>query len=131
LSKRRKNLDLLKRYTQYVNDDRVFYAIHDIPPSLITSLRGSFDTPDEIYKTDEAKSYRNLSVLVKQASGYFNIHGKSVSGFKEMEEEINHFRHIKVLLEEIGDLQRKIQNVINAEMAINEARARFAQPTFI
>jgi len=118
------NLDLLKRYTQYVNDDRVFYAIHDIPPSLITSLRGSFDTPDEIYKTDEAKSYRNLSVLVKQASGYFNIHGKSVSGFKEMEEEINHFRHIKVILEEIGDLQRKIQNVINAEMAINEARAK-------
>jgi type III restriction enzyme len=119
------NLDLLQRYLQYVDDDRVFFALHEVPPEQITALRDSMQQPEETYRTDNLRPYRNLPVLVRQALGYFNLRNKTLTGFKELENEINHFRHIKVSLEEIGDLERRIQRVLSAVKAVREATALF------
>lgn len=119
------NLDLLKSYLKYVDDDRVFYALHEVPPVQITALRASLQNSDETYRTDNPRSYRNLPVLIRQASGYFSLRNKELTGFKELENEINHFRHIKVSIEKIGDLERKIQQVLQAVQRIQEAKARF------
>jgi hypothetical protein len=119
------NLDLLQHYLQYVDDDRVFFALHEVPPEQITALRESMQQPEETYRTDNLRPYRNLPVLVRQAFGYFNLRNKTLAGFKELENEINHFRHIKVSLEEIGDLERRILRVISAVKTVREATARF------
>jgi len=119
------NLDLLHRYLQYIDDDRVFFALHEVPPEQITALRDSMQQPEETYRTDNPRPYRNLPVLVRQALGYFNLRNKTLSGFKELENEINHFRHIKVSLEEIGDLERRIRRVVQAVQLIQDARARY------
>lgn len=120
------NLELLNGYLDYVDDDRVFFALHDVPPEQITALRDSMQHPTEAYRTDSTRPYRNLPVLIRQAASYFNLRNKSFSGFKELENEINHFRHIKVSLEEIGDLERRIHRVIDAVQLIQDARARYS-----
>jgi len=65
-------------------------------------------------------------VLVRQSTNFFAIRGKKFSGFKPLEEEINHFRHIKVTLEEIGGLERRIRQVIASVQAVQEAKAQYA-----
>ncbi|HQF64053.1 MAG TPA: DEAD/DEAH box helicase family protein [Anaerolineaceae bacterium] len=120
------NLATLQGYLDYVNDDRVFFALHGTAPRQIATLRASLKNPDETYRTDSARPYRNLSVLVRQSTNFFAIRGKKFSGFKPLEEEINHFRHIKVTLEEIGGLERRIRQVIASVQAVQEAKAQYA-----
>jgi type III restriction enzyme len=119
------NLELLRDYLNYVNDDRVFYALHGVTPEQISALRTSLDHPDDTYRTDSPRPYRNLPILIRQATIYFNLHNKELAGFKELENEINHFKHIKVSLENIGDIEHRIQNVLQAVHRIQETRAKF------
>ncbi len=119
------NLELLNTYLNYVSDDRVMFALHDIPPRQIESLRASMQSPEKTYRTDTERSFRNIPVMVRQAAGYFSLQNKEFSGFKELEEEINHFKHIKVMLEDIGDLERRIRQVIDAVQRIQEAKKKF------
>ena len=119
------NLKLLQDYMQYVDDNRVFYAMHEVPPTQITALRASLQSPGEAYRTDSLRPYRNLPVLVHQAAGYFSLRSKELAGFKELEDEINHFRHIKVSLEKLDDIERRIQGVLQAVHSIQSARARY------
>jgi len=118
------NADLLNRYAGYVDDDRVFLALHGSAPEQIIALRESLKQPEETYRTD-GRPYRNLSVLVRQALNYFTLHGKGFKGFKELEDEINHFRQIKVSIEHLGDLELRIQRVLDSVSAVREATARF------
>lgn len=118
------NLELLNSYLNYVSDDRVLYALHDIPPRQIESLRASMQSPEETFRTDAQRPYRNIPVMVRQAAGYFSLQNKELSGFKELEEEINHFKHIKVMLDDIGDLERRIRSVINTVQLIQESRKK-------
>jgi hypothetical protein len=119
------NMDLLLRYLGYVQDDRVFLALHETTPEELAVLRLSMDQPAETYRTDGLRPYRNLPVLVNQALHYFALRGKEFNRFKDLEDEIRHFRHIKVALEDIGDLEKRIRRVIDSVPAIREATARF------
>jgi hypothetical protein len=88
------NLALLQRYFEYVQDDRVMLAMYDnFLPDQIAALRTSLRTAQDTFRTD-GRPYKNLDVLTRQALIYFSIHAKEFNGFKELDDEINHFRHI-------------------------------------
>lgn len=119
------NLETLRRYLEYVDDDRVFLALHDrYEPRQAAALRASLAEADRTFRTD-GRAYKNLEVLTRQALQYFAVYGRELSGFKELEEEINHFRHIKVRLEALGDLEQRIRRVLGAVRAVREAKARY------
>ncbi len=114
------DMGLLKRYMQYVDDDRVFYAINNIPPRQIAAMRASVMDNKSIFRTDNQRSYHNVPVLVRQLSSYFNLHNRSFSGFKLLEDEINHYKHIKVSIDHIENISRYIQKIVNSTNKINE-----------
>jgi hypothetical protein len=119
------NLALLRRYVEYVTDDRVLLALHDgFQPEHVAALRASLLNAQASTLTG-GRNYRNLDVLARQALSYFAIHGKEFSRFKELEDEIVHFRHVKVNLEALGDLERRIRLVLESATAVREAVARF------
>lgn len=118
------NRELLNRYLDYVNDNRVFYALHGIFPRQIQTLRDSLASPEDNFRTDTSRSYRSLPVLVKQAAGYFSIRDKALTGFKPLEDEIVHFRHIRVQEEHLGDLERRIQSLVDYPAKLQEAKER-------
>lgn len=119
------NLDLLSRYFAFVEDDRVLLALYDnFKPEQFAALRAALGKTEDTFRTD-GRTYKNLDVLTRQALSFFSIHGKEFDSFKELEDEIIHFRHIKVNLDALGDLELRIQQVINAGKAVKEALARF------
>ncbi|MBI9051759.1 MAG: DEAD/DEAH box helicase family protein [Anaerolineaceae bacterium] len=119
------NLDLLQRYMEYVDDDRVFHAIHNVAPAQIKQLRNSLEDTNEFYRTDNPRSFKNIPVLIHQATKYFNLKNKDFSGFKILEDEINHYKHIKVSVEEYENLERDIRNVLQSIEGIRHLREQF------
>jgi type III restriction enzyme len=119
------NLDLLQRYLDYVDDDRVLLALYDTyRPEQVSALRASLLDAEGTYRQD-GRPYKNLDVLARQALNFFSVHGKELAGFKPLEGEINHYLHIKVSLEEMGDLEQRIRRVVESVERIREAQARF------
>ncbi len=119
------NLDLLQRYLAYLNDDRVLLALYDTArPEQIAALRSGLLEAQATFRTD-GRPYKNLDVLARQVLSFFAVHSKDLQGFKPLEGEINHYLHIKVSLEEMGDLEQRIRRVIESVERIREAQRRF------
>lgn len=95
------NLDLLKRYMEYIDDDRVLLALYDTEPERIFALRESIKQGSEHFRTDGPK-YRNIDALVNQVMRYTAIRGKEFQEFKVLEDEINHYLKVKVNLDEVN-----------------------------
>ncbi len=118
------NLELLQAYLKYIDDDRVFYALHSAQPEQIAALRASIQNSSDTFRNDDARKYSNLGVMVRQALNYFALHPKEFSGFKPLENEINHFQHIRVSLESLGDLERRIEKVSQKPLDVHELREK-------
>ena len=118
----------LKSYLDYMDGaDPVLLALHDngkIGPAQISTLR-QYVADDRLNNSRDVRPHRNLSVLMNHALNYFTVYSKGFDVFKPIEDEIHHFRQIKVMLEEIGDLERRIRRVVDSVNAIREATARF------
>lgn len=122
----RENLELLQAYLNYIDDDRVFYALHSAQPEQIAALRASIQNSSDAFRNDDARKYNNLGVMVRQALKYFALHPKEFSRFKPLENEINHFQHIRVALEALGDLERRIEKASAEPVNINDLRKKVA-----
>ncbi len=118
------NLDLLRDYLGYIEDDRVFFALHESTPEQIQALRAHMDQSSEAFLNNEARSYHNLNVLVRNSLNFFSLHPKRFSGFKTLENEINHFQHIRVAVEALGDLERRIEKASKKPLDVQELREK-------
>jgi hypothetical protein len=120
------NLELLRRYLEYVPDDRVMLALHDTAPAQVAALRAGMSATEKAFRTD-GRTYKNLSVLVNQALSYFSLTSKELAGFKPLEDEISHFRRIKVTLEEpdFSNFQLQLRRFFENPQKIQELKARY------
>jgi hypothetical protein len=98
------NLDLLKRYMEYIDDDRVLLALYNTEPEQVFALRESVKEDVNHFRTDGPK-YRNIDALVNQVMRYTTIKGKEFQEFKVLKDEINHYLKVKVKLDGI-DFER-------------------------
>lgn len=115
------SLDLMQRYFAYVNDDRVMLALNEsFTPRQVGALRARLENPGEHFRLD-GRAYKNLESLARQALLYFSVYGKDFDQFKILEDEINHYRHIRVSLKDVRDLERRIQRVAESPKAIRES----------
>lgn len=118
----KKNAALLEDYVRYMNDDRVFYALHGTSPRQIGALRNAFTAEKETIRKDGEREYKNLSVLVLQALRYFGLETKEFKAFKELDDEINHFRHIRVTLGIFDDLDLRIKKYTEILSSTNKIK---------
>jgi len=103
-------LDLLKEYVKYVGDERVLMALYDAEPQKVGLLQVSVTDTDRFYKPSD-RPYRNIDLLVRRIFDYFSIVPQEFERLKQLEEEINHFKNIKVSLKDISDLTEKVDAV--------------------
>jgi hypothetical protein len=106
-------LDNLRSYVDYLGDERLLLAHHDMHPRQIGLLQESLSTPDEYFNLVGEKKFGTVDILLPRLTRYFDIFQREVEGFKPLENEINHFKHIRVYLENIEELQKKIARVKN------------------
>ena len=103
-------LDLLKRYIEFIGDDRVLLAMYEAEPEKVRILRHSLSNRDDYYKHD-GRSFKNIDLLVRRILDYFSVIPEEFERLKELEEEIRHFKSIKVSLKDISDLEQKVDRV--------------------
>jgi len=103
-------LKLLKEYVKYVGDERVLMALYDAEPQKVGLLQVSVTDTDRFYKQSD-RPYRNIDLLVRRIFDYFSIVPQEFERLKQLEEEINHFKNIKVSLKDISDLTEKVDAV--------------------
>jgi superfamily II DNA or RNA helicase len=94
---------------EFIQDDRVFLMRYNSDPEKIKILKESINNPDRF--KDSIKSFKNTDVLIQRIFNYFSIKPQELEGLKELEEEIKHYKNIKVYLEDIDKIKSKIEKV--------------------
>jgi hypothetical protein len=94
------NLAVLQDYLEYIRDDRVLMALYDAKPKEIQLVREGIAQDVNSFRTDGPR-YKNVDVMFQQFLRFISLYGKDFERFKELENEINHFRHIRVFLPDI------------------------------
>lgn len=117
-------LDLLKRYIEFLGDDRVLLAMYEAELEKLRILRHSLSNHDDYYKHD-GRSFKNIDLLVRRIFDYFSVVPKEFERLKELEEEIRHFKSIKVSLKDISDLQSRVEKVKQYPTLLKELRAQY------
>jgi len=117
-------LDLLKRYVEFIHDNRVLLAMYNTVPEKIRILKRSLSEDEDYYK-QPGRSFKNIDLLVGRILDYFSVIPEEFERLKELEEEIRHFKNIKVSLKDISDLQSKVEKVKNYPTLLKELRAQY------
>lgn len=103
-------LELFKKYVNYIGDNRVLLAMYGAEPQKIGLLTDSVSQTDRFYKKSD-RAYRSIDLLVQRILDYFSVVPQEFERLKKLEEEINHFKNINVSLKDISDLAGKIELV--------------------
>jgi len=100
---------------EYFNntDDRILTASYDVSPELLQHIKKSFETQDKYYKMS---MNRNLpfKIVVSKLMNHFNLNLQDLEKFKRLEDEIIHFKKIRMFFEkaeESAELNEKISKV--------------------
>jgi len=106
---------LLRDYVTYIADDRVLMALYDAEPREVQLLRDAVDDPDRYFGDSASARYRNVDLLLRRLLDYFRVVPKEFDRVKLLDDEIDHFKHIRVTLEDITDLAVKVKSVAEFE----------------
>jgi len=120
--------DLLAAYVG-VLDDRILLARYGVEPKKIAWLRRSFQDADTYYNT-QGKPVKHLDLLTRRAFDYFGVVPKEFERLKQLADEIQHFRHIRVMLRDIYGLQQAISKVKEYPVLRQKLEARYGQLSF-
>jgi len=118
-------LELMKHYMAYLDDDRLLLARHNAAPEDIRLLQRCFSQPDMYFNASNGRRFGQLDLLLSRLFAYFRVIPEEVEGLKPLEDEICHFRHIKVFLKDIKELEEKISRVRAAPRRVAEMRAKY------
>jgi type III restriction enzyme len=99
----RDELDALRAFVQGA-DDRVLLALTDAEPKQVKVLRGALQQ-NSLF-TNNGRQYGDLRRLLRRVVDYLGITPEEVDKLKPLEDEIRHFRHITVSLEDISKLEQ-------------------------
>lgn len=122
----KRDFGLLKRYSQHINDDRVFLMAYDTTPEKVKVLRETLYEPDQYYKY-VGQSFKNITILVQRLFDYFSVTPEELKEFKELDEEIRHFRNIKVYLKNIDEIRKRIEVVKDYPSKVKELQEQYGK----
>jgi len=105
-------LELLSNYINFLTDNgtdnRLLLMKYNTDPQKIRFLHESLRKKDNVF-THSEKNYKNLDLLVQRFFDFLNISSEDVEEFKTLNDEIKHFKNIKVYL---GDINNEIKEKI-------------------
>jgi len=121
--------DLLAAYVEAL-DDRVLLARYGgVEPKKIAWLRHGLQHADTYFRTT-GKAVKHLDLLTRRAFEYLGVVPQEFERLEELEDEIQHFRRIKVTLRDIYGLQQKIAKVKEYRGLREKLEAQYGQLSF-
>lgn len=105
------NYDLILKFMDWIGNEKVLYAIFSdyIEPKNIPRLMEYIKKEENFIKVRDG----NTLIQIRDLISHINIKLEKFDKFKEIEEEIVHFKHIKVVLDDkkLQELKDKIERV--------------------
>jgi superfamily II DNA or RNA helicase len=123
----KKEFEILRRYAEFVSDDRILLMLYNNEPKKIKILKESLTDHDN-YKYSE-KSFKNIDLLIQRIFDYFSVVPEEFEDLKELKEEIRHFKNVKVYLKDISEIQKKIEKVKNYPGQVKELQEQYGKIT--
>jgi len=103
---------LLRDYRNYLGDERLLLAHHEMTPKQIQMLETVLAEPDKYLNSNTKRKFGKIDVLLPHLVQYFNLVPHEVKEFKSLDDEIKHFRHIIVKIKSLlPGIQEKIEKV--------------------
>ncbi|WP_206201757.1 DEAD/DEAH box helicase family protein [Thermus tengchongensis] len=118
-------LEQLRQYVAYLDDPRLMLCHHQATPKDIALLTRCLERPEDYFNTSDGRRYGHIDLLLSRLFAYFRVIPQEMGGLKSLEDEICHFRHIKVFLEDITALGAKITRVNEAPRRLAELQVRY------
>jgi len=115
------NYELLNKYVQWLGDDKLFYAVYneylqvsDIPRFKEYLREDNFD------RNNDGNAFMQTIDLIN----HIKITLENIDTFKNLDNEIVHFKEISAILEdnELDELKKKIKNVIDSSRQEEQLR---------
>jgi hypothetical protein len=104
-------LESLQAYLAYLGDERLLLAHHNLAPRQIGAIQKSLNATESYFNTAGGRKFGNMNILLPRLTHYLDILPKELQGFKSVENEINHYQHIRVMLQDVEELRRKVKAV--------------------
>jgi type III restriction enzyme len=105
-------------------DDRVLLALTDATPRQVQLLRQVVNDDTFDFK---GSRYGDLRRLLQRVMQYLSVIPEETDGLKTLGDEIRHFKHITVSLEDIGELEEKVRRVRDYPTQVKEVRALYGK----
>jgi len=126
-----KDLEILERFVEFVPDDRLLLMKYSenlkrMPVEKIKAIRKSMNKKENFYKTGE-RGYKKLDVLIERIFDYFSVVPERFDTLKKLDNEIKHFWNIKVYLEDISEIQEKVERVKNYPNQVKELQGQYGK----
>lgn len=109
----------LDKLIKYFNcfEKNLFILKYSISPAFYDFLSEKINSKDS-FQIKQENHYENMDYLLNKIISHISTKSKQVGDIKKIEDEIIHFKHIKVIDfndEEYNSFKEKIKNVINFE----------------
>lgn len=113
-------LEILKSFVGYL-DDRVLlmrYSEHigEMPVEKLKFIRNSVERKGDYYLFSQDRRIGSVDVIMQRILDYLSVVPEELDKFKVLEEEIRHFKNVKVYISDLSKLQElkeKIEEVRN------------------
>ncbi|MFN3605353.1 MAG: DEAD/DEAH box helicase family protein [Leptonema sp. (in: bacteria)] len=106
------DLNLTKRYSEYIGD-KVAVVKYDIQPKILQKIKESFSQENAYYKTDSnIATIQRPEIIIKSIIRHFSIRTKEFKEFKKLENEIIHFKQIRITEKKRELIGEKIKKVL-------------------
>jgi len=123
------NFNLLNNYCKWLDDDRILYAIHsdETEPRVLEKLHVYLSSGDNFKNDDSGNALNQMQRLLD----HLNMSLKEMDRFKEIEDEIVHFKEISVEIvsnekkKELSEKIEKIRKFKNPEVLKKELKMQF------
>jgi len=119
-----KELNALRAFVQGA-DDRVLLALTDAEPKQVKVLRGALQQ-NSLF-TNNGRQYGDLRRLLRRVVDYLGITPEEVDRLKLLEDEIRHFKHITVSLEDISELVKWVREYKDPQLEQEDLIQRLQQ----
>jgi hypothetical protein len=103
------DFEILNKFIEFIPDDRIFLMRYNTEPVKTKLLRDSLSEQSN-FRFGE-RSFKNVDLLAQRMFDYFSLHPEELKALRELKDEIKHFKNIKVTLEDISEIQRKVERV--------------------
>jgi len=119
------DFEVLNKFIEFIPDDRVFLMRYDTEPVKTRLLRDRLSNQGN-FRFGE-RSFKNVDLLAQRIFEYFALTAEEFKELKELKEEIKHFKNIKVTLEDISEIQRKVEKVKDYPSQLKELQKQYGK----